>query len=333
MKKNILKITALVFVLILTGFTLASCAAENASQDKAVSETYYSEESAKGLSSYGYKAEGISESDSFDFEVQENEPPADAENSLSSPGLSIEDSQARKIIRNARLDVETKEFEKFIKDTEKAISQFKGYIESSEIYGNSYYSSSYRSANITARIPAENLDNFIGIIGETGNITSKSLTANDITAKYTDIQARIDSYEAERTALTALLEKADKIDDIIRLRDKLAEVNTDLDSLKRQIKSFDSQITYSAVALNISEVDRVSPINEKKGFFKELGEKLSANLYNIARGARNLAIGFISSLPYLVIFAVIITAFVLIIRKVFKKRKARRAKTAERTEE
>lgn len=324
MKKTVLKITALVFALTFTVLALVSCGAKKASADEMYYEPEYSEESAKSYSNYGYSpSENYAVSDDYESGGQSAQT-ADDKESPSSPGLAIEDAAARKIIRNADLEVETKEFDEFIKEAEKAIAQFKGYIESSEIYGNSYYSSSYRRADITARIPAESLDDFIGIIGDAGNITSKSMTASDITAKYTDLQARIDSYEAERTALLALLEKAVKIDDIIQLREKLTEVNADLDSYKRQIKSYDSLVAYSTVKLSIEEVDRISPTNEKKGFFAELGERLSENLYNIGQGMRNFALWFISSLPYLLLFAAVIAAAALIIRKAIRKKRAKK---------
>ena len=332
MKKTITKIAALIFALTFTVFALVSCGAKNAAADSSYYEPESGEEYAKSYSSYGYN-DADSYAGADDYETgEEAAQRSNVDGKASSPGLEIEDAAARKIIRNADLDVETKEFDEFIKETEKAIGQLKGYIESSEIYGNSYYTSSYRRAHITARIPAERLDEFIGIIGDAGNITSKSMTASDITAKYTDLQARIDSYEAERTALLALLEKAEKIDDIIQLREKLTEVNADLDSYKRQIKSYDSLVAYSTVKLDIEEVDRISTTNEKKGFFTELGERLSENLYNIGQGMRNFALWFISSLPYLLIFAAVITAVVLIIRKAVRKKRAKKQAKMKDTE-
>ena len=320
MKKKILTALSVITCLVIVILSFASCGSKNAAESARAQYDVFEEEPSYGFASDGNYKSAVSES-----AYEENGAEPGSPESKPSGGLEIADAANRKIIRNASLDIETKDFDEFIADVEKAVGQSKGYIESSEVYGNSYYSSSFRRAGITARIPAENLDDFINKIGDMGNITSKSVSASDITAKYTDLEARIESYEAERTALLAILEKATKVEEIITLRDKLAEVNANLDSYKRQIKSFDSLVAYSTVELEIEEVDRVSPSNEKKGFFTELGERLSNNLYNIGQGARSFALWFISSLPYLLIIAAVITAAALIIRRQVRKRRAKRA--------
>ena len=317
MKKKILTVFSFITCLIIVILSFSACGSKRAADTDEAAYDIYEEEPE-----YGFGSERNMKSAASESVYDENGVDSVSDGQKPESGFEIADAAQRKIIRNANLDIETKEFDEFIAEVEKAVGQYKGYIESSEIYGNSYYSSSFRRAGITARIPAQNFDEFINKIGNMGNITSKSISANDITAKYTDLQARIESYEAERTALLAILEKATKVEEIITLRDKLTEVNADLDSLKRQIKSFDSLVAYSTVELDISEVDRVSPTTEKKGFFTELGERLSENLYNIGQGARSFALWFISSLPYLLIFAAVIAAAVLIIRKLVRKRRA-----------
>ncbi len=331
MKKNIIRIAALIFALLFASLALASCGSKSADREDSgyntVNSEAYGDYGFYSDGDYEYSADGdYSDSDSYGSEESKQAAPSqgNADSKSSSGGLAIEDAETRKIIRNAELDVETKNFDEFMSNIEKAVSQFKGYVESSNIYGNSYYETSFRSAYITARIPSANLDDFIGKIGDMGNITSKAMSSSDITAKYTDLEARIESYEAERTALLAILEKANDVSEIIQLRDKLADVNADLDSYKRQIKLYDSLVAYSTVKIDITEVSRLSPAKTDKGFFEELGDRLSDNLYDIAQGAREFALWFISSLPYLLIFAVIIIVIILIIRKIVKKKRAKK---------
>ncbi len=322
MKKTVLSISAFILVLIITAFSFSSCGS---------SKSYDTVDNGYSGKNYGFSTgNGVS-----DEEYAEEETRAyDDDNSNSSrskSGLNIEDAQTRKIIRNASLEVETKEFDKFIAEIEKAVNSAKGYIESSQIYGNSYYySDGNRSATMKFRIPAEDLDAFLEKIGDMGNVKAKSVSATDITANYTDIQARIDSLEAERKALLAILEKADKISDIIQVQDKITSVNADLDSYKRSIKNYDSLIAYSQVTVEISEVERVSSAGSKLSFMQELRERFSDNLYNIGQGLRNFAIWFISSIPYILIFGAVAAVAIIIIKKIIRKKKAK--KSAKRKE-
>ncbi|MBR6701972.1 MAG: DUF4349 domain-containing protein [Clostridia bacterium] len=323
MKKTILSISAVILVLVITAFSFASCGSSKA-MDTGKIEGIYSG------NKYGFSAANGIDEDYIEEETRSYEDGGKSDSAQSKNGLNIEDAQTRKIIRNASLDVETKEFDKFTAEIEKAVSDAKGYIESSEIHGNSYYySDGNRSATMKFRIPADSLDAFLEKIGDMANVRAKSVSATDITANYTDIQARIDSLETERKALLAILEKADKISDIIQVQDKITSVNADLDSYKRSIKNYDSLIAYSQVTVDISEVERVSTASTKLGFLQELKERLSDNFYDIGQGLRNFAVWFISSIPYFLIFGAIAAVVIIIVKKVIKKKRARKAAKAK----
>ena len=78
---------------------------------------------------------------------------------------------SRKLIKNANLDVETKNFDTFQNTLDKTIDEFEGYVESRQITGDS--GSSYRYGTVVARIPAQKLDEFISIVKDAGNVTRK----------------------------------------------------------------------------------------------------------------------------------------------------------------
>ena len=57
------------------------------------------------------------------------------------------------------------------------------------------------------------------------------------------------------------------------------------------------------------------PVVEKLTFFEEISYRLTDNFYDIGQGLRSFAIWFISSLPYLVIWALVIVLLVRLVRK------------------
>ncbi len=92
------------------------------------------------------------------------------------------------------------------------------------------YGTSGRTLYLTARIPAELSDQFVGQLGSLGTMVSQSESAEDITLRYTDTESRIASLKTEQERLLALLDKADSLDSIITLESRLTEVRYELEN-------------------------------------------------------------------------------------------------------
>ena len=92
-------------------------------------------------------------------------PPSDAAQQGEAAGEAL---AARKIIRDAELEVQTLSYDEFLPALETAIDEAGGYVQSSYTSGNGYYGSRLRSAEIVARIPAEGLDAFLAGVGGLG---------------------------------------------------------------------------------------------------------------------------------------------------------------------
>lgn len=304
--KNTKRIFAVVLAALMLTLMLAGCGASK-SADSAM-EVLSNE---MGLEMYDEAgAAGVSDAKSSALYSKAENPEAD-----------IMDAASRKLIRNAELRIQTKEFDEFIASVEEKITGYKGYVENSEIGGNDYYyRNNNRYAELTVRIPAEKLDEFLNTVSSLATVTSKSVSVNDITSDYIDVESRIKALETEREALLSILKKANSVSETLEIQNRLSEVNADLESNKSKLKTFDSLVSYSKVTLSISEVERITE-TEKEGFFTEIKRRLSDNLYNIGQGLRSFGIWFISSIPYIVIFAVVIAAAVLILKKIIKKRK------------
>ena len=302
--KKALKITAVALLTAAILFTLFACGASKEAADVFETEVYDD-------SAYGYSA---------DYVVK-NESATRSADSKESGEAKVE--SGRKLVRNAQLDVQTKEFDAFIDKLNSKISSLGGYVENSGISGNSYYSSYMRNAHITARVPEDKFDEFLTAVSELANVTEKTINVKDITDDFIDTESRIKALEAEQKALLGILEKADTVTDTIEVYERLSEVNASLERYKSTLKSYENQVSYSKVEIEISEVERITE-SEKEGFFAETGRRLKDNLFDLGRGLRNMLISFISSLPYLLLLAVIAIVVIIIVKKVIKKRKIRR---------
>lgn len=256
----------------------------------------------------------------FDMAAEES---GSASGSAESP--RIQDT-SRKLIKNVNMEVETEEFDTLLNKVEQKVNGLGGYVESSYTYnGSSYYGSNSRNASMTIRIPAEKLDDFLSEVSESSNVISRNESVTDVTLQYVDMESHKKVLLAEQDRLLELMEQVETIEDIITLESRLSEVRYQIESMESQLRTYDNQISYSTIYLEINEVTKLTPVKEQSTW-----EKISTgfvdSLYGVGKGILNFIIRFIISLPYLVVWAVVIFVIVLIVKLIIKLTKKRKEK-------
>jgi division protein CdvB (Snf7/Vps24/ESCRT-III family) len=225
---------------------------------------------------------------------------------------SSKDLETRKLIKDVDLTIETKEYDRFITNLENEINSYGGYIQKSDVRGNSSDYDSNRYANIVARIPADKLDNFTKQVSSLGSVRSKVESTQDVTMDYVDIESHIKALKTEKESLLALLKKANNLNDILTIQKTLTDVQYQLEAYESKIRTYDNLIAYSTVTMQIYEVERETP-TKNLGMWQEIKNNLSENISQIGKAARSIFIWFVSSSPYLIIIAVIVVVILLII--------------------
>ena len=295
--------------------SLASCSSS--------SPSYYDKnESAAYDSSMGYSGGwGAAEEAYDDYEYESPAPEPDQTE-------AVNDLSSRKIIKNADLQFETTAYDEFLASLSACVAQFGGYAESSETYGGGIYSSrSSRSAYLTLRIPADRYDGFMETVSGLGAVTHRSESAEDVTMSYVDTESRLRALETEYETLLEILDKAESLEDVILLQSRISDLNYQMDSYKSQLRKYDDLISYCTVRVTVSEVWRETVPNGKTLTFGErIATGLKENLFDIGEGFSDFAVWFVTSLPYLLIWAVVIAAVVLIIRAIVRRTRKKKEK-------
>ncbi len=218
----------------------------------------------------------------------------------------------RKLIKTVNLDVETKDYDGLLTNLETQIEELGGYIEYLDCYG-----SSYRHASITARIPAEKLDGFVRQIGETANITGRSESVEDVTLQYVDLDSHVRMLEEEQDRLLELLATAETVEDMITIESRLGEVRYQLESMNSQLRTFDNQVDYSTVHINISEVIELTPVVELTDG-ERIAQGFAKSVADVLYGIKEFFINLIINIPYIIVWAVVIAIILVIVRIIMK---------------
>ncbi len=250
-----------------------------------------------------------------------NASPKDSENAEpTGDGAQYE----RKIIKTVSINGETKEFDIATMGIDSSVASAGGYVESSKFSGRSISDSSYsyhtRSATYTIRVPAEGLDDFLSSLGNLVNIVNSSSNVDDISAQYYDIVSRLATLEAEKTALLNMYEKAGSVDYMLQVQERLYDVIEEIEANNTRLNYYKSRVAYSTVNLEIREViEYTEQIKEPATFGERLSVAFKESWQNFADGWEDFTVGFVYSVPTLLVLAVIFGGIGFVIYLVVKK--------------
>lgn len=230
----------------------------------------------------------------------------------------------RKLIRNISMNVETDGFETLLHNLQTRITQLGGYVEQSDMTGSRLDSLGKpvpRYANMTIRIPVNQIDSFISTVETNGNITDKSESTQDVTLQYSDLESRKKSLEVEQEKLWEFLQKAESIDTVITLQQRLSEIRYQLESMESQLKLYDNQVNYGTVSLSIWEVTTFTPTAPESAGTR-IRNGFAGNLKLFKSVLLNLTISAITTSPFWLPIAAAASAIFFYRRRKKKKRLA-----------
>jgi hypothetical protein len=312
MKK--IRITAILTMIIILGLVFTACASKEAKFD------YASESKDDSYDYDGAEAPQMSDTAEGDYK-------SDADGGLTSnTGIATgntADLSMDKIITRVNLEAETQEFDELIGIIKDEIIRLGGYDERTEISGKRYYSTgSSRYGLIVARIPKGKLDEFVEVVKGNGNVVNETSSSDNVTLQYVDTLSRKKSLEIEQERLWSLLEKTETLEDIVTLESRLSTIRYELQMYETELRTIDNKVDYSTVTISINEVERMTPVTEEKEtVFSRIKNGFSESIFNVTEGVKNFFVWFVVNIPYLIIWAVVITAVVIVLRRVYKKQR------------
>lgn len=225
-----------------------------------------------------------------------------------------------KIIYTANLALETKEFDDASKALAALVADMGGYFESKTV--NQGY---YRSMDAVVRVPVANFTSFLDRAGETAHAVNRSEYLDDVSEAYYDQESRLTTQRVKLERLQELLGKAEDMADIITIESAISETELEIEYLTGSLRKYDSQINYSTVTLSLSEVYRLSTDEEVPlTFGQRLASAFSAGCQRGVEGLEDFAVGVARNWVALLIWAAILAAAVLLIRRHLRKKAARR---------
>ena len=122
-----------------------------------------------------------------------------------------------------------------------------------------------RSASMTLRVPADKFNDALRALRSLSDVEvlSSSVDSKDVTEQFVDLEARLRAKQAEETRYLALLARADKIEDILRIDQSLNAVRTQIEQLTGQLNSMKSRTTFSTISVSVTPAG-LAPLTDPK---------------------------------------------------------------------
>lgn len=154
----------------------------------------------------------------------------------------------RRLIRNAALTVEVPDKTDYKATLEKVrtiAESMEGYVQAET------------TQTMTLMVPTDDLDKAMAKLEALGKVLQRDVTVVDVTARYVDMQIRIDNLKRLRVRLTELIAQSDDVSEILKIEKELARTTAELERMQGQMRVLNKQTTYATIRIRLEE--RVSP--------------------------------------------------------------------------
>ena len=192
------------------------------------------------------------------------------------------------IVHAAELSVATKEFTHSRSSLEEILERHHGYAAKLRMVGQPAAS----SLTATLRVPSSEFSSAVNDLKTLGKVEQEEQTADEITQRRADVEARLINAQSTLERLQTILAKGGKIQNLLEVQRQLANVREEVARLEAERVSTDRQATFAQVLFSLRE--EVTPPAESMaaefraaaiaGFSDALSSLSAILLFVISRG-------------------------------------------------
>ena len=225
-----------------------------------------------------------------------------------------------KIIRDGRLDlrVEPGSFGTSAEEVRVIAADLGGYVASGETHIEEFEDDRYAVGWYTMRIPSGRFDEAVGRVEQLGERVSASLSSQDVTEEYVDLEGRLNYWRQQEAFYSNLMDEVAEVNELIALQKQMQEVLLTIEQIEGRKRYLDSRTDFATLTVGLTEVPGepvvppVEPAPASPGTieraFEQAGEVLLATVaFIIVPAAVAIPIGILVLMVYGVLRAVLAT--------------------------
>lgn len=225
-------------------------------------------------------------------------------------------AQGQKLIRTARLELETTTFPEALQGLMELTEHLGGYCESSSV-GNRGEEDQW--ADLTIRVPVERYEEFLTQAGTICHEVWRDTSQEDVSESYYDTQGRLKTQKIKLERLQDLLTRAEAMEDIITIESAISETEQRIDELSGTLQHYDGLVAYATVHITLDGVHRLSNGQEAPAsFISRLGSAFSDGYVRFLVAVQTV----VMLLAYNWVWLVLLGGILFVVIRMERKRRA-----------
>ena len=172
-------------------------------------------------------------------------------------GQPADATEGRKLVYQGSMDLESSDLPATEAFFEAAVQTAGGYIARRNADAGSVF--------MQVRVPVAALEGLMDALAGQGRILGRSLTAEDVTDSYFDLEGRLRNKRLLEARYREYLEEAKNLDEILQVERSLSEVTTDIEWLEGNFRDLGKRIELATLSVSIRSMYRADPSNPTLG--------------------------------------------------------------------
>ena len=161
----------------------------------------------------------------------------------------------KKVIKTGSLTMEVDEVENSSSQITEIAKSNEGFVQSSNVWTDT---NGDKSGSVTIKVPAEKFESVFNKLKALAvNVEREDISGQDVTEQYVDLQAQLKNYRAEEEQYLGILDKADTVDDILKVTKQLSYVRGNIERVEGRLKYLESVTDFSTIAVYLSQEVKV----------------------------------------------------------------------------
>jgi len=108
-------------------------------------------------------------------------------------------------------------------------------------------------ASLVVKVPSDRFDTVLASLRELGEVRTDSVTGEDVSSEYVDLEARLKHWRAQEAVFLELMTKAKTISETISIQQQLSVIQEQIEQYEGRRRFLDGQTAFSTVRLSLLE--------------------------------------------------------------------------------
>jgi Domain of unknown function (DUF4349) len=161
-------------------------------------------------------------------------------------------AQNDRIVREGTMRVEVDEgrFDRAFNQVVAAAARHGGTVLASDASSDD---AGLTSGSVTVRVPADSYDALLTSVAEIGEVRERSITSQDVSGEFVDLEARLRHNEAQERFYLSLLERAEGVEDAIAVQQRVSEIQQTIEQIRGRLTFLEERTSFSRLTVELYE--------------------------------------------------------------------------------